>query len=139
MTTTVGHAQIVLTANTASFTQNINNSRSALDNMRTSAIETANKLKAGFATVTVAVGAVSSAVGFLVKDQYELANALTKTAQIANTSAVSIQKYVVASKALGIEQDKLGDIFKDTQDKIGDFLTTEGGELEDFLKTSPHR
>lgn len=134
MTTTVGHAQIVLTANTASFTQNIDNSRSALDNMKTSAIETANKLKAGFATVTVAVGAVSSAVGFLVKDQYELANALTKTAQIANTSAVSIQKHVVASKALGIEQDKLGDIFKDTQDKIGDFLTTEGGELEDFFK-----
>ncbi|WP_373452468.1 phage tail tape measure protein [Pseudomonas aeruginosa] len=35
---------------------------------------------------------------------------------------------------VGIEQEKLADIFKDVNDKVGDFLNTGGGALADFFE-----
>lgn len=40
-----------------------------------------------------------------------------------------------AAKTVGIEQDKLGDIFKDVNDKMGDFAVTGAGPLADFFDT----
>nr|DAN15544.1 MAG TPA: tail tape measure [Caudoviricetes sp.] len=67
-------------------------------------------------------------------------NALEKSAQLKNLSNISgmnveqFQYYVAGAKSVGIEMDKLSDIFKDTRDKVGDFLTTDGGELQDFFE-----
>ena len=93
----------------------------------------ADKAKAAYGYVAIAVGVASAAIGALVRNQIEMTAELTKTAYIANTTVENIQKYVVAVKGMGIETDKLGDIFKDTQDKVGDFLTTGGGEMQDFF------
>lgn len=94
----------------------------------------ADKAKAAYGYVAIAVGVASAAIGALIKNQIEMTAELTKTAYIANTTVGEIQKYVVAAKGMGIETDKLGDIFKDTQDKVGDFLTTGGGEMADFFE-----
>ena len=94
----------------------------------------ADKAKAAYGYVAIAVGVAGAAIGALVKNQIEMTAELTKTAHIANTTVENIQKYVVAAKGMGIETDKLGDIFKDTQDKVGDFLTTGGGEMADFFE-----
>lgn len=59
---------------------------------------------------------------------------MNKFARLSNTSSQTFQKWAFAAKSLGIEQDKLGDIFKDVQDKVGDFLQTGGGELADFFE-----
>ena len=93
----------------------------------------ADKAKAAYGYIAIAVGVASVAIGALVRNQIEMTAELTKTAYIANTTVENIQKYVVAAKGMGIETDKLGDIFKDTQDKVGDFLTTGGGEMQDFF------
>ena len=94
----------------------------------------ADKAKAAYGYVAIAVGIAGAAIGALVRNQIEMTAELTKTAYIANTTVENIQKYVVAAKGMGIETDKLGDIFKDTQDKVGDFLTTGGGEMADFFE-----
>jgi len=94
----------------------------------------ADKAKAAYGYVAIAIGVASAAIGALIKNQIEMTAELTKTAYIANTTVENIQKYVVAAKVMGIETDKLGDIFKDTQDKVGDFLTTGGGEMADFFE-----
>ena len=94
----------------------------------------ADKAKAAYGYVAIAVGVAGIAMGALVRNQIEMTAELTKTAYIANTTVENIQKYVVAAKGMGIETDKLGDIFKDTQDKVGDFLTTGGGEMADFFE-----
>ncbi|BFN00228.1 hypothetical protein MOXK02_17860 [Moraxella sp. K02] len=94
----------------------------------------ADKAKTAYGYVAIAVGVASVAIGALIKNQIEMTAELTKTAYIANTTVENIQKYVVAAKGMGIETDKLGDIFKDTQDKVGDFLTTGGGEMADFFE-----
>lgn len=137
MATQIGQASILLTADTASFETNMANARDTANgtfgDIRQQAADMQQQFAKGFAVATAAVGALSATVGVLVKDQMELVSALGRTAQLANTTAVEIQKYTFAAKAMGVEQDKLGDIFKDTQDKVGDFLTTEGGELKDFF------
>lgn len=67
-------------------------------------------------------------------------NALEKSSQLKNLSTISgmnveqFQYYASGAKSVGIEMDKLSDIFKDTRDKVGDFLVTGGGELQDFFE-----
>lgn len=64
---------------------------------------------------------------------------LEKSSQLKNLSTISgmnveqFQYYAVGAKSVGVEMDKLSDIFKDTRDKVGDFLATGGGELKDFF------
>ncbi|WP_432480816.1 hypothetical protein [Moraxella sp. ZY200743] len=138
MSNQIGKASILLTADTASFETSMGNARATagktFGDIKADALDMGKQVKAGFAIATAAFAAASATIGVLVKDQMELASALSKTATIAGTSATHIQKYIVAAKAMGIEQDKLGDIFKDTQDKVGDFLSTGGGELADFFE-----
>lgn len=65
---------------------------------------------------------------------------LNKAVELQNLSNLSganveqFQYYAAGAKKVGIEQDKLGDIFKDTRDKVGDFIATGGGEMADFFE-----
>ncbi len=59
---------------------------------------------------------------------------MARMAELSGTTAEEFQRWAYASKTVGIEQDKLGDIFKDVQDKIGDFLQTGGGPMADFFE-----
>lgn len=67
------------------------------------------------------------------KNTAAAATEMARFAQLSGTSVEEFQAWGFAAKSAGIEQDKLGDIFKDVQDKIGDFLQTGGGELKDFF------
>ena len=58
---------------------------------------------------------------------------ITNLARVSGLSTEEFQKATFAAKSYGIEQDKLADIFKDTQDKVGDFLAEGGGELVQFF------
>lgn len=135
MSTVLAQAQIILTADTARFTQEIVNARnlstSSFDDIKKSAQEIA---KISLMGVVAGATAGATALAAMTVEQVKLGAELAKTAQLANTSVTNIQKYTFAAKAAGIEQDKLADIFKDTQDKVGDFLSTGGGELQDFFK-----
>lgn len=135
MSTVLAQAQIILTADTARFTQEITNARNlsinSFDDIKKSAQEIA---KISLMGVVAGATAGATALAAMTVEQVKLGTELAKTAQLANTSVTNIQKYTIAAKTAGIEQDKLGDIFKDTQDKVGDFLSTGGGELQDFFK-----
>ena len=91
------------------------------------------KAKIAFGYVAAGAGIAAAAIGALIKEQIELASQLNQVALKSNTSAEAIQKYTIGATTTGIEMDKLGDIFKDTQDKVGDFLSTGGGEMQDFF------
>lgn len=82
------------------------------------------------ATVSVAAAGVSVAV---VKSASESARELQNLSTLAGVSTNRFQKLAFGAKKLGIENDKLGDIFKDTRDKVGDFLQTGAGPLVDFF------
>lgn len=58
---------------------------------------------------------------------------MNQMAQVSNTTVQEFQGLAFGARSVGIEQEKLGDIFKDVQDKVGDFINTGGGELKDFF------
>lgn len=78
-----------------------------------------------------AIGASLSAVTVLASKN---ANEITRLTQVSNANAVVFQKWSAASATVGIEQEKLADILKDTTDRVGDFITTGGGPMADFFE-----
>lgn len=82
----------------------------------------------------VLVAAGAAGLAFLTTRAVQAAGEIEKLASVSNTSNQEFQRYAVGAKALGIEQEKLSDIFKDTSDRVGDFLQTGGGPLADFFE-----
>lgn len=54
--------------------------------------------------------------------------------KLAGTSIEDFQKLAYGAKTVGVESDKLADIYKDVQDKVGDFLETGGGPMVDYFE-----
>jgi hypothetical protein len=82
------------------------------------------------APLTLAGGAVAAAASSMAKD----IDSLRKSAQISNVGFEEFQKLAFAAKSVGIEGDKLSDIFKDVNDRVGDFNATGGGPMKDFFE-----
>ncbi|WP_352338290.1 hypothetical protein [Psychrobacter sp. 16-MNA-CIBAN-0192] len=129
---------ILLFANTAQYRSEMRDTQQSTSTlfgaMKADAMELG---KVGAAALAGMAAAGTAAIGVMIKEQIEMTNELVKTARIATTSVETMQKLTIAAKSLGVEQDKLGDIYKDVQDKIGDFLSTGGGEMMDFFENMP--
>ena len=83
----------------------------------------------------LALGAAgAAALTAVVVSSIRAAGEVNKLAALSGASTEAFQRYAAGAKALGVEQDKLADIFKDTGDKVGDFLQTGGGALADFFE-----
>ena len=115
-----------------------------LDKASASAKKNADKIKkenealvksfANFGTAAgAAVAAVPAILAGLVTHTASTAKEITKLAGLAGLGTTEFQKYAAGAATVGIEQDKLTDILKDTNDKIGDFLSTGAGEMKDFF------
>lgn len=82
---------------------------------------------AAIAALPVSVATYVSVVADSVRETDNLSRAL-------NVSVGELQAWQFAAEKVGIQGDKIGDIFKDTQDKIGDFVRTGGGEAADMFE-----
>lgn len=83
---------------------------------------------AGGAVIGAAAGITA-----LVGDAASAAKEIENLARVAGASPEEFQRLAAGAQTVGVEQDKLADILKDTQDKVGDFLSTGGGPLADFF------
>lgn len=59
---------------------------------------------------------------------------LKNLSTISNAAPAEFQAWAAGAKTVGIEQDKLADIFKDMNDRVGDFIATGGGPMADFFE-----
>ncbi|WP_201485802.1 hypothetical protein [Pseudomonas sp. OF001] len=76
----------------------------------------------------VIAGAIGlDAFAGMVRGAAQAVGEMSRLAQLSNTSATTFQKWSAAASSVGIEGDKLGDIFKDVQEKFGEFAATGGG------------
>lgn len=80
-----------------------------------------------------AAGAVAGLVA-LTTSTLSYAQQVQNLASLANTSVEDFQRLSVGAKTVGVEQEKLADIFKDTTDRVGEFISRGGGELQDFFR-----
>jgi len=84
--------------------------------------------------VGVAIGSIPAVLTALVVHSASVAKEISNQSALAGLGTTEFQKYAAAAKTVGVEQDKLSDIFKDTNDKLGDFASTGAGELKDFFE-----
>lgn len=82
-----------------------------------------------------AFASIPAAVAGLVASSASAAKEISNLSSLAGLTTTEFQRYAAAASSVGIQQDKLSDIFKDTNDKVGDFLATGGGELKNFFET----
>jgi len=129
---------ILLFANTAQYRSEMRDTQQSTTTMMGAIkADAANMAKVGAAAFAGMAAAGTAAIGTMIKEQAELASEIVKLAKVSNTNIDVMQKHIVAARAMGVEQETLGDIYKDTQDKIGDFLTTGGGAMADFFDSMP--
>ncbi len=84
--------------------------------------------------VGTAIGSIPAVLTALVVHSASVAKEISNQAALAGLGTTEFQKYAAGARSVGVEQDKLSDIFKDTNDKMGDFASTGGGELKDFFE-----
>lgn len=82
-----------------------------------------------------AAAASAAAVGAVVLTKATAANSreIKNLSRLIGINTTEFQKMAAGAKTVGIEQDKLADIFKDVSDKVGDFIQTGAGPLDDFF------
>ncbi|OQX12806.1 MAG: hypothetical protein BWK73_13910 [Thiothrix lacustris] len=84
---------------------------------------------AGIGLAALAAGTVAA-----TNDLLRLNAELNTLSQTLNIGRESLQLWQIAGESVGIDADKMGDIFKDVNDKLGDFANTGGGEAVDLIK-----
>jgi hypothetical protein len=107
--------------------QSFKKGEKGMDDLAASAVEMGAVIGAAFAAVQAA------AVG-LVVNYANNAKQVENLSRVAGEGFEAFQLYAAGAKSLGVEQDKLADIFKDTNDKLGEFLQSNGGELAEFFE-----
>ncbi|KPX51879.1 phage tail tape measure protein [Pseudomonas amygdali] len=80
-----------------------------------------------------AAGSIAGLVA-LTTSTIDYAKEVKNLSALSNTTVEDFQRMAFGAKTLGVEQDKLGDILKDTNDRVGEFLQRGGGEMSDFFK-----
>lgn len=107
--------------------QSFKKGEQGMDDLAASAVKMGAVIGAAFAAVQAA------AVG-LVVNYANNAKQVENLSRVAGEGFEAFQLYAAGAKTVGVEQDKLADIFKDTNDKIGDFLQTGAGPMADFFE-----
>ncbi len=85
-------------------------------------------------TIVIGTVAAATALAAATVSYVNSANEMSRFSKIANTGIGKFQKWAIAAKSVGIENDKLADILKDVNDKMGDYMQTGGGALKDFFE-----
>ncbi len=80
-----------------------------------------------------AAGSIAGLVA-LTTTTIDYAKEVKNLSALSNTTVEDFQRMAFGAKTVGVEQDKLGDILKDTNDRVGEFLQRGGGEMSDFFK-----
>lgn len=105
-------------------------SRVAQDRMR--------KITQFTAKASAAVGLSLSGIGIaavaMAKSFVDSATQIENLSKLAGSNTEVFQRWAAGASTVGISQEKLADILKDTQDKIGDFVQTGGGAMADFFE-----
>lgn len=126
---------VKMTADTVGLSRGINRTERLLGSLAKSTKRATTALRGLVAIELAKVFArATSAISGYISSVREAAGAVARLARLSNTSTRDFQRFAIGAKTVGIESDKLADIFKDVNDRIGDFLQTGGGPMADFFE-----
>lgn len=130
MATIIGDLAVRIGADTSGMTKGLSKAKRRANQFSTDVRKGSAELAKYAAAATAVAGAVAVMTARSIEANRETAN----LARLANTSVNTFSKMAFAAKSVGIENEKLADILKDTSDRVGDFLTTGGGPMADFFE-----
>lgn len=134
----LGTLSISLVAEVAGFVQGMDKSQRAAEKWKKQVGEDLKTIqsaaKTGFAAVGAAAVSGAAALTAITVQTAAAAREIKNLSAVAGTNTTAFQEAAYGASLFGIQQEKLADIFKDTQDKIGDFIQTGGGAMADFFE-----
>lgn len=135
---TAGSIVVDLLMRTGSFETDTNRASKQMKKLGKDAGDTAADIGRAFGLIggTIAGGLATAGTAVLgwTRQLVEASAELEKFSRLSGTNEQVFQRMAAGAATVGIQQDKLADIFKDTQDKLGDFLQTGGGAMKDFFE-----
>ena len=131
MATIIGDLAVRIGADTSGLTAGMAKANKQVNQLKREAVQGSKEI-AKYGAAAAAAGA-AIATG-LVANSIQASRETANLAKLANTSVSNFQKMAFGAKTVGIEQEKLADILKDTSDRVGDFLATGGGPMADFFE-----
>lgn len=127
--------QMTLGLDSSKFKQGIAKAGEQVKGFATTSVQHFKKLHASFTSVaSVANVVLASGLVAAAKAALNYGKEMTNLARLSGEGFERFQELAHGAKSVGIETDKLGDIFKDVQDKVGDFMQTGGGPMKDFFE-----
>ncbi|WP_401742133.1 hypothetical protein [Stenotrophomonas geniculata] len=135
---TAGSIVVDLLMRTGSFETDTNRASKQMKKLGKDSTDAAADIGKAFGKIAgAAVGGLAVAGTAVLNWTRQLVDAsaeLEKFSRLSGTNEQVFQRMAAGAATVGIQQDKLADIFKDTQDKLGDFLSTGGGAMKDFFE-----
>lgn len=127
-----------LTASVQSSRRNLRSLGDSGEKTNRALSSSADKVGRSYRLVAGAVGTVAAALGgYSIAQLVENTVAATREtdawARAVGVSTETLQAWNYAGEQAGLQQGKLGDIFKDTAEKIADAYSTGGGEAAEAL------
>ncbi|MCP4597798.1 hypothetical protein [Neptuniibacter sp.] len=142
---TIASLQVSLSANSAKLVSSLKKTRSAVSRWALDLKKTARKVAKVFAPIVDAIKAIGTAAlaGVGVATAFVAAMSVkARDVQLMGSMADAIgvnvealQRWQYAGDQVGVQGDKVADIFKDVSDKINDFVTTGGGAAADIFES----
>ncbi|WP_346829440.1 DUF4214 domain-containing protein [Pseudomonas abietaniphila] len=106
----------------------------AFDRTEANASVLQKAVSTAFTGLGIAAAASVAGLVAITAKTTEYAQEVKNLAALSNTSVSDFQRLAAGAKTVGIEQEKLSDILKDTNDRVGEFIQRGGGEMADFFK-----
>ncbi|QEW26931.1 hypothetical protein [Roseovarius indicus] len=134
MSKIVGDIAVEVSADIAPLQRGMRQARGDVNRFGRNVEQMARRAARMSAVITGAFVAASAAGVALANRVGEVGESLTNLSRVAGTTPEKFQEMAVATRSVGVEQEKLADILKDVQDRVGDFLQTGGGPMADFFE-----
>jgi len=131
----IAQLTVDITAKMASFENEIKRSTKVAKDQANSISDSFGKIGGSLKGIVSAYAGLEGIkfLGNLVNDTANYAKEIKNLSSLTGVSTDTFQAIAYGAKSVGIEQDKLADIFKDVNDKFGEFLSTGSGPLKDFF------
>lgn len=129
----IARLSVELGLNSASFEQGAKKAGSSSKKLGNDMEALGFKVGKSLKALSIAGLAVGIAVAEMGRRVAASGKQIENGARLANTGVEEFQRVAFAARSVGIENEKLADILKDTNDKFGEFLATGGGELKEFF------
>lgn len=134
----IGALRVDLGANTAAFEKGLTAAERKMERFSKQMKAIGGKIsgigKSLSVGITAPVVAAATAFGVAAHKMAGDSREMAKSAQVAGEGFEEFQRQAFAASSVGIEFEKLGDIFKDVRDRVGDFVATGGGPMADFFE-----